>query len=64
MEKAMPPNVYQGWLQKLFHQMEDMPDEVYSNPDSAIKMSTAISLKRIADSLEQIVPILRRPPRT
>lgn len=30
----------------------------------AILMSAAISLKRIADFVERIEPILRRPPRT
>lgn len=30
----------------------------------AILVSVAISLKRIADMLERIEPVLRRPPRT
>lgn len=49
----MPPTVQQKWLQELFTKMEPMPDECYQVPEHAIMMSVAISLKRIADALEE-----------
>jgi hypothetical protein len=60
----MPPPANQKWLTKLFASIEDMPEEVYGSPEHAIELSMAMSLKRIADTLERLGPILRRPPRT
>lgn len=50
----MPPRVQQKWLNEMFQKLEPMPEEVYGNPDGALRASEAISLKRIADSLEKL----------
>jgi hypothetical protein len=51
----MPPTVQQKWLNELFKKIEDMPDEVYQQPENAVRVSMAISLKRIADALEKLM---------